>query len=506
MLRNTNDIFQKIAKVDNITNLTVIYGMNTRYYLANRIKTKDAWHNQMVIGVDDIGKIKSLTPLSESPIEHHQLSIIPGVVLPTVADLHSHSFQRLMAAKAEYTTASRDHFWTWRELMYKIANDMSLEAIELTTQMLYIELLKGGYGAIAEFQYLHHPQSDQDLFQKPKNQQLSLISQKIIDVSHRVSLPMTMVPAHYLYSQFDRKMHRYEQRRFICEMDEFKGLSLELSDFIKKHQWHRTRLGLAGHSLRASDIEDFHQIVALSKEIDLQGLYDGIKTPLHLHIAEQMGEVNACLAHYGKRPLAFFDDEIGLSTQWTCVHATHLDEDEVLRLARSQAVAGLCPSTEGNLGDGFFELPQFLKHCGILGIGSDSQISTSVAQELKTIEYVQRLRTQRRGASAMHLEHAVHIGEFLYEQCAKGGAQSLGHHIGVIEVGAWADFMVLDDEDAALYETSNEYVLDQWVFHPRGGNVYGMLINGNWVIREGKHPLEQETELEFRKLLKAFYA
>ncbi len=481
-------------------------------YFAKAIKTQSGWQKNQIIEVDVNGRFSSIRPVTDIDLQNPKIQKLKGFVIPTVPNLHSHSFQRMMAGRAEYTTASKDHFWTWRELMYQIANDMSLEAIQITTQMLYIELMKGGYGGIVEFHYLHHGNHLTSQNQASQNQVNAhpLVAQAIIQTAQKLGFPLTMVPALYRYSQFAKHPPRFEQRRFVYDWQNFEEMVYTLQNQISNPQNHhsnmRTRLGLAGHSLRACDIEDFHRIVDLAHRLDTQyGQFDDLPMPLHLHVAEQMGEIEACLKFSGKRPVALFDDEIGLSAQWTCVHATHLDQDEIERLAHKQATVALCPSTEGNLGDGFFQLPNYLKHGGRFGIGSDSEICTSVAQELRWIEYVQRLSTQRRGASAMHLQDAVHIGDFLFDQCTQVSAQSFGQATGSIQVGHWADLMLIDDENEAFWDDDLAFMLDHWVFHPKAPTPHAMMLQGKWVIENGLHALENETKSAFKDLIKSFY-
>jgi formimidoylglutamate deiminase len=476
-------------------------------YFAKAVKTKAGWQKNQIIEINEKGQFSNIRPAIHSDQQNPNLRQLKGFVLPTVPNLHSHSFQRLMAGRAEYTTASKDHFWTWRELMYRIANDMSLEAIQITTQMLYIELMKGGYGGIVEFHYLHH---DNQSNTTTKNT-TALIAQAIIKTAQSLGFPLTMVPALYRYSQFGKQPPRFEQRRFVYDWENFENAVFALQNQISKTQNHaqtlRTRLGLAGHSLRACDLEDFHRIVDLANRLDSQfAKFDDLPMPLHLHVAEQMGEIEACLKFSGKRPVALFDDEIGLSSRWTCVHATHLDQDEIERLAHRQATVALCPSTEGNLGDGFFQLPNYLKVGGRFGIGSDSEICTSVAQELRLIEYVQRLATQRRGASAMHLTEAVHIGDFLFDQCTQISQQSFGQATASIEIGHWADFMLIDDDNEAFWDGDLQFMLDHWVFHPKSPAPHAMMLQGKWVIQDGLHALESETKSAFKALIKSFYS
>src|ERR1700722_7266428 len=289
-------------------------------------------------------------------------------MIPAPANLHSHAFQRAMAGLAEVRGKDADTFWTWRESMYSFALIMSQEGVESVSARLYVEMLEGGFCAVAEFHYLHHA-PDGSPYAEPAE-----MAARIVSASRRVGIGMTLLPVFYAHATFGGAPPRPEQRRFICNVDSFARLVEDCRALIKSDNGET--IGIAPHSLRAATPSELSELMSVAG--------DG---PIHIHAAEQIKEVEDCLASLGARPVRWLLDHAGVDAKWCLVHATHMDEEETRDLARSGAVAGLCPITEANLGDGVFNATDYVRAGGRYGVGTDSNVLIGVAAELRQLEY-----------------------------------------------------------------------------------------------------------------------
>ncbi len=334
-----------------------------------------------------------------------------GPVLPGMPNLHSHAFQRGFAGLTEYRSiaadedpAGGDSFWSWRALMYRFALRLSPDALEAIATQLYIEMLRAGYTSVCEFHYVHHDPAGQP-YATPAEMSLRLLR-----AARRAGIGMTLLPVLYQTAGFGGKPAQADQRRFLHGTDAMLAL---LGDLAPACAEHGARLGLAPNSLRAVPPESLARAVAGLHAMDATA-------PVHIHIAEQQKEVDDCLAWCGVRPVEWLLDHAPVDARWCLIHATHMDWDERRRLAHSGAVAGICPTTEANLGDGVFDAAPYLAQQGAWGIGSDSHASVSVAEELRTFEYGQRLGLQRRNvlASAQHAQ----VADRLWLEAVAGGA------------------------------------------------------------------------------------
>ena len=304
-----------------------------------------------------------------------------GWVVPGMTNLHSHAFQRAMAGLAERRSNAEDSFWTWREVMYAFAGTIGPDELRAIAAQLYVEMLKAGYTQVCEFHYLHH-QPDGTPYADPATMSLALI-----EAAREAGIGLTLLPTLYMTGGFDGRPLSERQRRFRFDVDGY----LDLIERLGAHESPRVRIGAALHSLRAVPESAMRSVLACASLRD---------RPIHIHVAEQIGEVQDCLAVRNARPVEWLLDHAPVDARWCLVHATHLSDDEVTRLAASGAVAGLCPTTEANLGDGVFPLREYLDARGRIGVGSDSHISVSVVEELRWLEYGQRLMTRRRNVSA----------------------------------------------------------------------------------------------------------
>ncbi|GLK90069.1 formimidoylglutamate deiminase [Pseudomonas turukhanskensis] len=447
-------------------------------FFAERALLPSGWARNVRLHVGADGLLQQVhSDASDEGAEH-----LNGPLLPGMPNLHSHAFQRLMAGLAEVAGNPNDSFWTWRDLMYRLVAKLTPEQIEVIARQLYIEMLKAGYTSVAEFHYVHHDSSGQP-YANPAELGLR-ISQAAADSG----IGLTLLPVLYSHSGFGGQPASDGQRRFIHSVDSYLDLQQRLQAALAGR--NSQRLGLCFHSLRAVTPAQIDQVLVASAS----------DSPVHIHIAEQQKEVDDCLAWSQQRPLQWLFDHAPVDARWCLVHATHANPDEVRQMAASQAVAGLCLTTEANLGDGIFPAVDYLAQGGRLGIGSDSHVSVSVAEELRWLEYGQRLRDQKR--NRLYRSDQPMIGRTLYDAALAGGAQALRQPIGELAVGKRADFVVLDGSDPYIACAEGDAILNRWVFAGGDRQVRDVLVAGQWLVREGRHNDEQASALAFTQVLK----
>ncbi|MEO1366173.1 MAG: formimidoylglutamate deiminase, partial [Acidobacteriota bacterium] len=340
------------------------------HYHCEHLFTGDAWLGAARIAVDDAGLIQAI----EDGVERRGGDIRLGAVVPGVPNLHSHAHQRAMAGLAERSGPGLDSFWTWRTLMYRHLHAMTPEDLEAIAAQLYLEMLEAGFTAVGEFQYLHH-QGDGTPYAEVAEMTLRCLA-----AARDVGIGFAALPVFYRNGGFGGRPAGADQRRFLCDVETFVRLVESLEAHLRPGPAGLETLGLAPHSLRAVGADDLRRLVELEPAL-----------PLHLHIAEQEKEVDDCLDWCGDRPVRWLADHFDVDGRWCLIHATHLDDGEVAAIAESGAVVGLCPVTEANLGDGLFRARDFLEAGGRFGVGSDSHISISPVEELRWLEYGQRL-------------------------------------------------------------------------------------------------------------------
>ncbi len=400
-----------------------------------------------------------------------------GVVLPGMPNLHSHAFQRAMASLAERAGPGEDSFWTWREVMYGFLRRLDPAQIEAIAAQLYVEMLKAGYTAVGEFHYLHHDPQGRP-YADPAE-----MSRRVIAAARASGIGITLLPVLYGFSDFGGEPAREGQRRFLNDPERFLKLVDKLMADIRDDP--QAVVGIAPHSLRAVTRETLQAALEGLDALDPQA-------PVHIHIAEQHGEVHDCIAWSGIRPLEWLLQNLPVGPRWCLVHATHVTEEEARRLAVSGAVAGLCPTTEANLGDGVFPAPAYLAAGGAFGIGSDSHVSLSPIEELRWLEYGQRLTLRQRNLLAGEAEPRS-VGAFLFKRALAGGAQALARPIGRLAPGARADLIVVDATRPALYGRTGDRLLDALVFAGNENPVTDVMVGGAWVVRAARHPREDEV-------------
>lgn len=446
-------------------------------FFAPRALLADGWHEDVLITTDASGQIAKLTPNS-TPGSTTRLA---GPVIPAIANLHSHAFQRAMAGLAEVAGDPQDSFWTWRDLMYRMVQRLSPEQVGDIATHLYIDMLKGGYSQVAEFHYLHH-----DAQGKPYADDAMLLN--LIAAAETAGIGQTLLPVLYSYSGFGSQPASDGQRRFIQQTDAY------LQQQQRAAQWSANKPllnhGICFHSLRAVSEAQMREVLAA-------GAAD---VPVHIHVAEQEKEVNDSLAWSGERPVSWLYNRFEVDQRWCLIHATHLDDSEIQRMAASGAIAGLCPTTEANLGDGIFPAVEYIAQGGRWGIGSDSHVSLSALEELRWLEYGQRLRDRRR--NRITLPHQPSVGDLLWQQAAQGGAQACAINTGELAVGKRADWLVLDN-DAFLSSVSSASLLNRWLFGGSQSQIRDVFVAGNQVISEGHHPAEEAAAARFAQAMSA---
>ncbi len=426
---------------------------------ASEALTAAGWQRDVRIGVKQ-GRIDAIVAgFAPQPGDEKHAVVIPG--LP---NLHSHAFQRGMAGLGETRGQSADSFWTWREVMYHFALSMTPEQQEAIAAQAYVEMLEGGFTRVGEFHYLHHQQDGS------QHGDIAEMAARIASAAEDTGINLTLLPVFYAHSTFGGAAPNERQRRFINTRDSFSRLMESAAKLVAGLDG--AVLGVAPHSLRAVTPEELAWLQTI--------VSDG---PVHIHVAEQMQEVEDCLAWSGQRPVQWLLDHAPVDDRWCLIHATHLDDGEVEQLARSGAVAGLCPVTEANLGDGIFRGREFLAAGGRFGVGSDSNVLIGATDELRQLEYSQRLRDKARNVM---VGAGGSTGRALFDQALKGGAQALGAAPSGIRIGASADMLSLDMDNPGLTGKIADQALDAWIFAAHRA-VDCVWVRGRKQVECGRH-------------------
>lgn len=442
--------------------------------------TPTGWRSPAYVSVDRAGNITAIDVRGEESVA------IDGFVVPGIPNVHSHAFQRALVGSTEKAdlTRSGDSFWTWRSRMYELAGLIGPDELSVIAEMLYVEMLEAGMTAVGEFHYLHR-NPDGSAYDEPAETSLRLIA-----AARTTGIAITHLPVLYVHGGF-RTPPAERQRRFINDVDHF----LEIVAACEKvADGRRVRVGVAPHSLRAVSKSELAALLAAV----------GASTPIHIHIAEQTKEVKEAEEVLGARPVAWLADRIGLDARWCLIHATHVTDAEVEAVANSGAVVGLCPTTEANLGDGIFPAEAYVKAKGAFGVGSDSHVSVDPAEELRLLEYGQRLLHRRRNLllGRPGEDGHAHVGRFLLEAAAAGGARALGQPAGALQVGKRADFLVLDPFHPRLAGHSPDDVLDAWIFGAARDAVSQVWVGGERLVENGRHVRHDEVAGRYRALAK----
>ncbi|MYM25590.1 formimidoylglutamate deiminase [Duganella sp. FT135W] len=450
----------------------------------------DGWAKDVLIEWDASGAITAVTagaddaavdPALGAAAQRVSLANVDRVeyALPGMINLHSHSFQRALGGRTEKAGDSKDSFWTWRELMYRFARNITPEHIEAIAAQLFSECLRHGYTSLCEFHYVQRA-PDGAMYPRPAE-----TAERVIAAARLTGIGMTMLPVLYSYSGFGEKPLKPEQQRFRTDAQDV----LRIVEALEPLRDAQTEVGVAPHSLRAATVGQIEEVLATLPKA----------RPVHIHIAEQMAEVQQSLDWSGRRPVQWLQENLDMDQRWCLIHATHLTDDEVSGIARSGAVAGLCPTTEANLGDGLFSLESFLAQGGVFGIGSDSHVSQSAVEELRWLEYGQRLQHQRRNIAVSDAQR--NVGDFLWQGALRGGAQAAGRPVGALTPGLRADIVVLDDAHPNMFGLALDEVLGSLVFSGNDNLVKDVMVGGQWVVRNQQHVAQQAIAARFKQTL-----
>ncbi|WP_243614005.1 formimidoylglutamate deiminase [Shimia aestuarii] len=443
---------------------------------AKQALLEDGWATDVRLTVVD-GRISSV----ERDVPAVDGDARVDALLPALGNLHSHAFQRAMAGMTEVRQAGRDSFWTWRALMYRFMDRLSPEQIEAIAAQVYVEMLEAGYASVGEFHYVHHQPGG-----APYDNSAEL-SERIFAATSETGIGLTHLPVLYSYGGAQQAALGAGQTRFGNDVDGFQALVAAASSGLRDLP-SDARLGIAPHSLRATSPEDLGRVVA--------GHGEG---PIHIHIAEQPREVEEIEAWLGARPVEWLLDHHIVDARWCLIHATHMTGTETRRLAGSGAVAGLCPITEANLGDGPFNGPDYVAAGGRFGIGSDSNVNISLTEELRTLEYSQRLRDTSRNVLT---PGEGSVGAFLYSSAARGGAQALAREAGAVAPGMLADLVAINSQAPSLCALSRDSLLDGLVFAAKDNVVTDVWSAGRHMVRDGRHIRRAQVVERYRAAMR----
>ena len=452
----------------------------------DHILLSTGWQRHVTLSVGDDGIVTAID-IDQAGTDSDET--VSGTAVPGFINVHSHSHQRAMAGLAERAGPVDDNFWTWRETMYQFLQNIGPEEFEAITTQLYLDMLKAGYTTVAEFHYLHRDPTGR-AYADPAE-----LARRVITAANSTGIGLTLLPVIYTSSTFGDQPLTKRQARFNMGSDG----AIDLIGRLKSHQPqdNRFRLGIAPHSLRATSPEEILTALIGLRHLDPTA-------PVHMHIAEQIGEVEDCLVWSGLRPVEWLLKHFDVDSRWCLIHATHINQRETEALARCGAIVGLCPSTEANLGDGIFPAEAFLKAGGRFGIGSDSHISIDPIMELRSLEYSQRLLTRRRAVLAEGPGKST--GRRLFDAALIGGAAAVGQPVGPIKVGSRADLIILNTDMPELFERTGDDLLDSWIFSTRLSPIQHVMVAGEWIIRNQTHPHEDRITASYRQAMQKLRA
>ncbi|GJL65057.1 MAG: formimidoylglutamate deiminase [Nitrospirales bacterium] len=433
------------------------------------------WAQNVEIEIDNAGRIAAVRPDAPSAKNATQ------IILPAFSNLHSHAFQRAMAGLTEARGRDgQDSFWTWRTLMYRFLDHLGPDDIEAITAFAQMEMLEAGYASVAEFHYIHHGPGG------GRYDDASELSTRIMAAAGKTGIGLTLLPVLYERGGCDNRPLAGGQKRFAHNIDTFAKLVDDARNSASMLDDDAV-VGVAAHSLRAVHAESLYPLARLAGA-----------APIHIHIAEQMAEVEEVKAAYGKRPVEWLFDHHEINEQWCLVHATQMKSHETKSLATSGAIAGICPITEANLGDGIFDGAEFLHQGGRYGVGTDSNVRISLTEELRLLEYSQRLKSHARAVMASDKKST---GRVLFEEAASSGAQAAGRESGSVEVGKFADLIALDGRSHYLADRSGDTILDSYIFAGDDRLVTDVWSAGRHMVTGGRHKHREAIVLRYRETM-----
>jgi formiminoglutamate deiminase len=449
---------------------------------ATQLLTATGWKSSVRLQIVD-GRIAQLAAgEAQAGDERH------AVIVPAAANLHSHAFQRGMAGLAEIRGSATDNFWSWRETMYRFASRMTPEQLEAIASQAYAEMLEAGFSRVGEFHYLHRDVDGRSYAD------IGEMAQRLAAAAQRTGIALTLLPVFYAHASFGGLAPHAHQKRFLSSVEEYARLIERCRAIVAPLP--RAGLGIAPHSLRAVTHEELTQVASIAQSL-------GAHTPVHIHIAEQMAEVDDCVAWSGRRPVRWLLDHFDVDARWCLVHATHVDDAELAGIAASGATVGLCPVTEANLGDGIFPLQSFIECGGRFGIGTDSNVHINLATELSLLEYSQRLA--RRIRNVVRLDD-LSTGRALLQRASSGGSVALGEPDTGLTPGAAADMVSLAVEEPALLCRSGDQLLDSWFFAAPGNAIDCVWAGGRKLVEGGRHVQRDAIRRNYRDAMRELCA
>jgi formimidoylglutamate deiminase len=458
-----------------------------RRYFAQSALLTQGLVGGVIIGVSDEGFIVEIdTAPADGRATPSGAERIDGIVVPGMPNAHSHAFQRGMAGNTEYRSSARDSFWTWRRAMYALANRIEPDDLQVLATQLFVEMLKSGYTSVAEFHYLHRRIGGAPYAGA------NALWDAISNAAAIAGIGLTFLPTLYQTGDFGGKPLKAEQARFASDTDAFLRSLEERVDADRRSGSPTRRSGAAFHSLRAVPLANLEAAARSLRKLDAN-------LPMHIHVAEQMREVQACVRETGRRPIELLLDRGLLTEHWCLVHATHATRGELEGIAAAAATVCVSISTEANLGDGFFDTARFLGAGGRLCVGSDSQSTVNPAEELRWLEYQQRLRKKRRAVLTAAGE--PHVGTRLWRDAARHGSQAIGQPAGAIEVGRRADWLVLDAAHPSMAGASADAALDHLLFAGGDAAIRDCMVAGRWVVKDRHHTVEDELRPRFARVM-----
>ena len=448
-----------------------------KHIFAKKALLPNGWSNNVIIEIDQSGLISNVTENDNHKVD---AELNEEIILPAMNNLHSHSFQRAMAGLTEARSPQgNDNFWSWRNLMYQFLDVLTPEEIYSITLFSQMEMLQSGYVGVGEFHYLHNQIGG------TKYDNIAELSEKVLEASAESGISICLLPVVYERGGCDNRELEGGQLRFHNNIDTFEELYNQIKVFLSKNE--NFSLGVAAHSLRAVKNETLNKIIDLTNG------------PIHIHAAEQVKEVEEIKSFYKMPPVEFLIENFDINKRWCLIHCTQMSELETELLSKSGAVAGLCPVTEANLGDGIFNGFQYNERKGLYGIGTDSNINISLTEELKTYEYSQRLLNKKR---AVISNQKKSTGRKLFDDCLEGGARALQIDNGKIQKGFNADLISLPNTNNELDGLEDDKILDYWIFSSRENDVQKLWNKGKCLVENGKHSNFDDIQSNYRKTIK----
>ena len=482
MVENRLTLSGCITIVNRVRDVEMALNMvsNNSSVLARTALTDAGWRHDVRLDIDAAGRIESLTAGVTDAVDNSVIRV--DVLLPAMPNLHSHAFQRAMAGLTEARGEDpSDSFWTWRQLMYRFLDRLTPDDVEAITAFAQMEMLEQGFASVGEFHYLHH-QSDGTPYTD-----LAELSVRVIAAAAQTGIGLTLLPVMYEQGGCDGRALEGGQRRFGNRIDAFANLFSDARSLLSQLPAD-TNIGVAPHSLRAVSQQSLQNAFALAD-----------RQPFHIHVAEQVAEVDEILAAWQARPVQWLLDNSNLDETWCLIHATQMQPEETQGLAASGATVGLCPVTESSLGDGIFDGMRYLDAGGNFGVGTDSNIRISTTDELRTLEYSQRLRDRGR---AMFANPERSTGRVLFDAALNGGARALQRQCGALAVGNYADMLVLDTNDVNLCAVSDDTLLDAWLFAAGDNPITDVWAAGRHVVKDAQHIDRERILARYRQVLK----